>query len=147
MNYSGLILEHKMPDKKKEILHYLRAKYYYFKIYSLKSFAGQKKSLIGPDSTRGSPYADRWSILYPHSVCLTLYRLCPLTSCRLKTGIIRTSIIWPRDFGKKFSRKVTNGRITEKRVCHSFFSMGKFRYIFFPFFMRKRFMRLVVIIL
>jgi hypothetical protein len=44
---------------KKEILHYLRAKY--FKIYSLKIFAGQKRSLIGPDLARGPPYADRWS--------------------------------------------------------------------------------------
>jgi hypothetical protein len=42
---------------KKEILHYLRAKY--FKIYSLESFAGQKKSLIGPDPARRPPYADR----------------------------------------------------------------------------------------
>jgi hypothetical protein len=42
---------------KKEILHYLRAKY--FKIYSLKIFAGQKRSLIGPDLARGPPYADR----------------------------------------------------------------------------------------
>jgi hypothetical protein len=42
---------------KNEILHYLRAKY--FKIYSLKTFAGQKKSLIGPDLARGPPYADR----------------------------------------------------------------------------------------
>jgi hypothetical protein len=42
---------------KKEILHYLRAKY--FKIYSLNIFAGQKKSLIGPDLARGPPYADR----------------------------------------------------------------------------------------
>jgi hypothetical protein len=45
---------------KKEILHYLRAKY--FKIYSLNIFAGQKKSLIGPDLARGPPYADRWYI-------------------------------------------------------------------------------------
>jgi hypothetical protein len=44
---------------KKEILHYLRAKY--FKIYSLKIFAGQKRSLIGLDLARGPPYPDRWS--------------------------------------------------------------------------------------
>jgi hypothetical protein len=47
---------------KKEILHYLRAKY--FKIYSLKIFVGQKKSLIGPDLARGPPYADRWFTEY-----------------------------------------------------------------------------------
>jgi hypothetical protein len=43
---------------KKEILHYLRAKY--FKIHSLKIFAGQKKSLIGPDLVRSRlmPTAD-----------------------------------------------------------------------------------------
>jgi hypothetical protein len=40
-----------------EILHYSREKY--FKIYSLKIFAGQKKSLIGPDTACGPPYADR----------------------------------------------------------------------------------------
>jgi hypothetical protein len=40
-----------------EILHYLREKY--FKTYFLKIFAGQKKSLIGLDSSRGPPYADR----------------------------------------------------------------------------------------
>jgi hypothetical protein len=57
-NYSGLILEHKMPDEK-EILHYLRAKY--FKIYSLKMFVGQKKSLVGLDLARGPPYAHRCS--------------------------------------------------------------------------------------
>jgi hypothetical protein len=43
---------------KKEILHYLKAKY--FKIYYLKTFAGQKKSLIGPDPACGPPYTDRW---------------------------------------------------------------------------------------
>jgi hypothetical protein len=43
-----------------EILHYLREKY--FKIYSFKIFAGQKKSLIWPDPARGPPYADRWYI-------------------------------------------------------------------------------------
>jgi hypothetical protein len=43
----------------KEILHHLRAKC--FKIHSLKIFAGQKKSLIGPDLAREPPYADRWS--------------------------------------------------------------------------------------
>jgi hypothetical protein len=42
-----------------EILHYLREKY--FKIYSLKIFAAQKKSLIGPNPARGPPYADRCS--------------------------------------------------------------------------------------
>jgi hypothetical protein len=40
-----------------EILHYLSEKY--FKIYSLKAFADQKKSLIGPDPAREPPYADR----------------------------------------------------------------------------------------
>jgi hypothetical protein len=38
-------------------LHYLRAKH--FKIYFIKIFAGQKKSLIGLDPARGPPYADR----------------------------------------------------------------------------------------
>ncbi len=42
---------------KKEILHYLRAKY--FKIYSFKMFVGQKNSLIGAGSGPWAAYANR----------------------------------------------------------------------------------------
>ncbi len=49
-------------------------------------------------------------------VCLTLYRLGPWTQYRLKTGVIRTSMTWTRDFRKKFSRKVTSGQITEEKL-------------------------------
>jgi hypothetical protein len=55
---------------KKENLHYLRAKY--FKIYSLKIFADQKKSLIGPDLALGPLYANRWS---KHIKALNTYKL------------------------------------------------------------------------
>jgi hypothetical protein len=50
------------------------------------------------------------------SVCLTLYRLGPWTWYRLDIGVIRTSMTWTRDFGKKFSRKVTSGQITEEKL-------------------------------
>jgi hypothetical protein len=50
------------------------------------------------------------------SVCLTLYRLGPWMGYRLETGVIRTSTTWTRDFVEKFSRKVTNGQITEEKL-------------------------------
>ncbi len=54
-------------------------------------------------------------LYYPYSVCLTHYRLDLWTWYRLETIVIRTSITWTRDFGKKFSRKVISSRITEEK--------------------------------
>jgi hypothetical protein len=59
-------------------------------------------------------------------VCLTLYRLDPWTSYKLKTGIIKTIRTWTRDFQQKKIRRVTSGQIFEIFYIYN-------SYIFFPF--------------
>ncbi len=49
------------------------------------------------------------------SVCLSGYRLGSWKCYNLETGIIGTSMTWGCAMWKKFSRKVTSGRVTEEK--------------------------------